>query len=105
MQPLQIAGPSPPQQLGSSFAVEGPTCLENAQRVLLRVPYKPPVPVVGSREIGDVQRLIARARRLCDTLIPPPGLVAGVTKPSRVHKNERSRLLSPSACVVLPEPA
>src|SRR5215212_6471824 len=61
--------------------------------------------MVRSREIGDVQQLIAKARQTCDTLTPPRRLVAGVTKVSRVHENERSRLLSLSACVVLPKPA
>src|SRR5215211_3471547 len=61
--------------------------------------------MMGSREIGDVQGLVGKARHFCDTLIPPPLLVVDVTKASRVHENERSRLLSLSACVVLPKPA
>src|SRR5918993_541767 len=61
--------------------------------------------MVRSREISNVDRLFAKARQTCDTLTHPPGMVVGVTKLSRVHENERSRLLSPSACVVLPEPA
>src|SRR5829696_1471366 len=35
MQPLQIPRPSPTQQLGSGFTVEGPACLKEAERVLL----------------------------------------------------------------------
>src|SRR5919112_463982 len=61
--------------------------------------------MVGSREIGNVERLSRRARQTCDTLIQPWALVGGVTKLSRVHENECSRLLSLSARVVLPEPA
>src|SRR5918993_4706489 len=60
--------------------------------------------MVGGREISNVERLSRRARQTCDTLTHRWGMVVGVTKVSRVHENERSRLLSLSACVVLPEP-
>src|SRR5918992_6058867 len=37
VQPLQVAGSCPSQQLSCRFALEGPACLKDAERVLLRV--------------------------------------------------------------------